>query len=76
MIIEKKQQDKKSFLFNWPYFESARAGLKYILQLESLNKKTMLLPAISADTKKKENIGNYANNGREYSKKASPKKYL
>jgi transposase len=30
------------------------------------------LPAISVDTKKKENIGNYANKGREYSKKGQP----
>ena len=45
MIIEKKQQDKKSFVFNWSYFESARVGLKYILQLNSLTNKTILLPA-------------------------------
>ena len=30
------------------------------------------LPAISVDTKKKENIGNYANKGKEYSKKGQP----
>ncbi len=30
------------------------------------------LPAISVDTKKKENIGNYANKGREYHKKGQP----
>ena len=30
------------------------------------------LPAISVDTKKKENIGNYANKGREYHKKGEP----
>ncbi len=29
-------------------------------------------PVISVDTKKKENIGNYKNNGREYNKKGSP----
>lgn len=29
-------------------------------------------PTISVDTKKKENIGNYKNNGREYSKKRTP----
>ena len=29
-------------------------------------------PAISVDSKKKENIGNYKNNGREYNKKGSP----
>ena len=29
-------------------------------------------PAISVDTKKKENIGNYKNNGREYAEKGSP----
>lgn len=45
MIIEKKQQNKNSFVFNWAYFKSARAGLKYVLQRKSLNKKTILLPA-------------------------------
>lgn len=30
------------------------------------------LPVISVDTKKKENIGNYKNNGREYRKKKNP----
>lgn len=30
------------------------------------------LPAISVDTKKKENIGNYANKGKEYGKKGYP----
>ena len=29
-------------------------------------------PAISVDTKKKENIGNYRNNGREYAEKGTP----
>ena len=32
------------------------------------------LPVISVDTKKKENIGNYANKGREYHKKKQPTK--
>ena len=32
------------------------------------------LPAISVDTKKKENIGNYGNKGQEYEKKGQPKK--
>jgi len=31
-------------------------------------------PVISVDTKKKENIGNYSNKGREYQKKGEPKK--
>lgn len=31
-------------------------------------------PAISVDTKKKEKIGNYGNQGREYEKKGQPKK--
>lgn len=31
-------------------------------------------PALSVDTKKKENIGNYKNNGREYRKKKNPEK--
>lgn len=31
-------------------------------------------PAISVDTKKKENVGNYANKGKEYEKKGNPKK--
>lgn len=31
-------------------------------------------PSISVDTKKKENIGNYKNNGKEYEKKGEPKK--
>ena len=32
------------------------------------------LPAISVDTKKKENVGNYANKGKESEKKGKPKK--
>jgi transposase len=32
------------------------------------------LPAISVDTKKKENIGNYGNKGQEYEKKGQPKR--
>jgi hypothetical protein len=32
------------------------------------------LPAVSVDTKKKENIGNYANKGKEYRKKGNPQK--
>lgn len=31
-------------------------------------------PTLSVDTKKKENIGNYKNNGKEYSKKKNPEK--
>lgn len=31
-------------------------------------------PSVSVDTKKKENIGNYKNNGREYEKKGEPTK--
>jgi DNA-binding transcriptional regulator GbsR (MarR family) len=31
-------------------------------------------PVVSVDTKKKENIGNYKNNGKEYCKKGKPKK--
>ena len=31
-------------------------------------------PAISVDTKKKENVGNYGNKGKEYQKKGNPKK--
>ena len=32
------------------------------------------LPTISVDTKKKENVGNYANKGKEYDKKGNPTK--
>jgi len=32
------------------------------------------LPAVSVDTRKKENIGNYANKGRKYCKKGTPEK--
>lgn len=31
-------------------------------------------PVVSVDTKKKENVGNYKNNGREYRKKGNPEK--
>lgn len=46
-------------------------------QFEHINRRVNLfqtrgLPAISVDTKKKENIGNYANKGKEYSKKGQP----
>lgn len=46
-------------------------------QFEHINRSVKLfqgrgLPAISVDTKKKENIGNYANKGKEYSKKGQP----
>ena len=34
------------------------------------------IPVISVDTKKKENIGNFKNNGEEYRKKGSPRKVL
>lgn len=45
MIIEKKQKDKKRFVFNWSFFNSARAGLKYILQTKELRGKIILVPA-------------------------------
>lgn len=46
-------------------------------QFKYINKSIIKLqnkgqPTISVDTKKKENIGEYKNNGREYSKKGSP----
>jgi hypothetical protein len=34
------------------------------------------IPVISVDTKKKENIGNFKNNGKEYRKKGEPRKVL
>ena len=45
-------------------------------QFEFINNKTKdflkeAMPVISVDTKKKENVGNYKNNGKEYSKKGS-----
>ena len=47
-------------------------------QFEQINNKvqsfiTQGLPVISVDTKKKENIGNYKNNGKEYRKKKQPR---
>jgi hypothetical protein len=46
-------------------------------QFENINKKVEEFqaanqPVISVDTKKKENIGNFKNNGKEYSKKGTP----
>lgn len=46
-------------------------------QFEKINEKVKSfqeegLPSISVDTKKKENIGNYANKGKEYHKKGQP----
>jgi hypothetical protein len=46
-------------------------------QFEFINNKTKdflkeAMPVISVDTKKKENVGNYKNNGKEYSKKGEP----
>lgn len=46
-------------------------------QFNFINEKTKTFiaaknPVISVDTKKKENVGNYKNNGQEYSKKGSP----
>ena len=35
-----------------------------------------VVPVISVDTKKKENIGNFKNNGQEYSQKKDPRKVL
>ena len=48
-------------------------------QFEFINNKTKdflkeAMPVISVDTKKKENVGNYKNNGKEYSKKGLPTK--
>ena len=46
-------------------------------QFQKINQSVMIAnqleqPAISIDTKKKENIGNYYNNGREYAPKGTP----
>lgn len=48
-------------------------------QFEYINEKIISFqqrrfPVISVDTKKKENIGNYANKGKEYRKKGEPRK--
>ncbi len=50
-------------------------------QFEFINSKateflSLGLPVISVDTKKKENIGNFKNNGREYRPKGEPRKVL
>jgi len=50
-------------------------------QFEHINEKAKQfieqgLPVISVDTKKKENIGNFKNNGQEYRKKKDPRKVL
>ena len=47
------------------------AQFKYINE-SVVNAHKSSQPAISVDTKKKENIGNYKNNGREYAEKGSP----
>lgn len=46
-------------------------------QFTHINEKTIQMqkynsPVVSVDTKKKENIGNYKNNGQEFAKKATP----
>lgn len=51
------------------------------LQFEFINSKAEQflkqgLPVISVDTKKKENIGNFKNNGKEYRKSGEPRKVL
>jgi hypothetical protein len=51
----------------------------FLWQFHHINKKAIQMqgakcPVISVDTKKKENIGNYKNNGQEFSKKGSPNK--
>lgn len=48
-------------------------------QFEYINEKVKVfqnsgMPAVSVDTKKKENIGNYANKGRTYCRKGQPQK--
>ena len=45
MKIAKKQTDTGQDAFNWAYFNSARAGLKRILQNRELRGKKILLPA-------------------------------
>ena len=50
-------------------------------QFEYINKKVKEFtdagdPVISVDTKKKENVGNFKNNGQEYRKKKDPRKVL
>lgn len=50
-------------------------------QFESINNKVKQLadagdPVVSVDTKKKENIGQFKNNGQEYRKKKDPHKVL
>lgn len=47
------------------------AQFEYINETVKLFQK-LGLPAISVDAKKKENVGNYANKGKEYSKKGEP----
>ena len=45
MIIEKKPTDTEKYRVPWTYFESARAGLKAILELPQNKDKKILLPA-------------------------------
>jgi len=47
------------------------AQFKYINQ-SVIDAHKLSQPTISVDTKKKENVGNYKNNGREYSEKGNP----
>jgi hypothetical protein len=51
--------------------ENRNSQFEYINQVvkDALEKQN---PVISVDAKKKENVGNYANKGREYSKKGNP----
>jgi len=45
MIIEKKQTDKERFSFKWLYFDSAKEGLRRILQSRELKGRGILAPA-------------------------------
>lgn len=45
MIIDKQQSDQANFALHWLYFDAARLGLKYILELEKKKRPKILLPA-------------------------------
>lgn len=71
----------KSLDYSLQSNKKTREGLGHIdrdAQFQYINEKTKLLqskniPVISVDTKKKENIGNYKNNGTEYRIKGNPR---
>lgn len=77
-ILEKLGYSKQA---NQKMLQVGKAHPDRNQQFEFINSKAARflkqgLPVISVDTKKKENIGNFKNNGLEYRKKGDPRKVL